>query len=73
MHYLLLGVTGLSRIRGKIEDLAEGVVELRRGQTADFMEQSPPEADQPRAESRPNCLPEVGQSLTGASSPISPN
>jgi len=45
MHYLLLGVTGLSRIRGKIEDLAEGVVELRRGQTADFMEQSPPEAD----------------------------
>jgi len=28
----------LSRIRGKIEDLAEGVVELRRGQTADFDE-----------------------------------
>jgi len=31
-----IGFTGLSRIRGKIEDLAEGVVELRRGQTADF-------------------------------------
>ena len=29
----------MSRIRGKIEDLAEGVVELRRGQTADFDEE----------------------------------
>jgi len=29
----------LRRIRGKIEDLAEGVVELRRGQTADFDEE----------------------------------
>ena len=29
----------MCRIRGKIEDLAEGVVELRRGQTADFDEE----------------------------------
>ncbi|OGE81058.1 MAG: hypothetical protein A2826_01565 [Candidatus Doudnabacteria bacterium RIFCSPHIGHO2_01_FULL_43_23] len=36
---ILIGVTGLSRIREKIEDLAEGVVELLRGQTADFDEE----------------------------------
>jgi len=33
---LTLGVTGLSRIRGKTEDLAEGVAKLRRGQTTGF-------------------------------------
>ena len=36
---MLIGVTGLSRIRGKTEDLAEGVAKLRRGQTAGFDEE----------------------------------
>jgi len=70
-----LGVTGLSRIRhelaraqpehrepGKTEDLAEGVAELRQGQTAGFDE----EVGQMLAAFQPR------QGGAGASNPVSP-